>query len=150
MDRKIVDKLNELPEKNKFVRGIRSWLGYKQVGLEYERDKRLAGKPKFTFSKLVKLAFDGLISFSHKPLSAASYLGMIITVISFIVIVSLIFMKLFIGIDLEGWTSTFVAILFMGGVQLMFLGILGEYIGRIYDEVKNRPEYIVKETSNIE
>lgn len=149
MDRKIVDRLNALPERNRFVRGIRSWLGFRQTGLAYERSKRFAGKPKFTFSKLLKLAYDGLISFSHKPLSLASHLGMFITVSSFVAIIVLIVMKIFVGIPLLGWTSTVVVILFIGGIQLMVLGILGEYIGRIFDEVKNRPEYVVKDVVNL-
>lgn len=149
MDRKIVDRLNALPERNRFVRGIRSWLGFRQTGLAYERSKRFAGKPKFTFSKLLKLAYDGLISFSHKPLSLASHMGMFITASSFVAIIALIVMKLFIGIPLQGWTSTVVVILFIGGIQLMVLGILGEYIGRIFDEVKNRPEYVVKDVVNL-
>jgi len=150
LDKEIVNQLNLLPEKNRFVRGIRAWLGFKQIGIEYERDARNAGKPKYTFKKLLQLALDGILSFSHKPLIIATHLGMIITFISFISILVVIYLKLFTTITVVGYASYMTVMLFMGGIQLFMIGILGEYIGRIYDEVKNRPNYIVNKTQNIE
>lgn len=150
MDRVIVDKLNSMPERNRFIRGIRAWLGYRQVGLEYERHERFSGKPKFTFSSLKKLAYDGLISFSRRPLTLATNFGIVITLTSFIFGLVLMWQRIFLRIDLQGWTSTMVVILFLGGIQLLMLGILGEYVGRIFDEAKGRPNYILARTKNID
>jgi len=150
MDQKIIDKLNALPESNRFVRGMRAWLGYKQVGLEYERDRRFAGKPKYTFRMLVQLAYDGLVSFSRKPLHLATQIGMVVTLFSFVYIVIILIKKLFfMGVEIEGWTSTIIVTLFMGGIQLLMLGVLGEYIGRIFDETKRRPNYLIAKSRNL-
>lgn len=145
MDREIVDLLNALPERNRFVRGIRSWVGFKQIGVEYERQARFAGEPKYTFRKLLKLAFDGIISFSHLPLRMASVAGFIISCISFLYAAATLFQKLFTSSTVPGYATTIILICFLGGVQLISVGILGEYLGRIYDEVKSRPLYILKE-----
>ncbi|MFH1921855.1 MAG: glycosyltransferase family 2 protein [Planctomycetota bacterium] len=153
MDRKVVDLLNAMPERNRFVRGLRAWVGFRQMGVEYARDARQGGEPKYTFARLVRLAVDGLFSFSTVPLRLATYLGMIVSTIAFLGAVFTLVQRLFadwfarIGLEpVPGFATTVIAILFLGGVQLICLGIMGEYIGRIYDEVKGRPSWIVRQT----
>jgi len=148
LDRRVVDALRALPERNRFVRGIRSWVGYRQTGLEYERDARYAGEVKYTFSKLVRLALDGIISFSYAPLRLAVYLGFGFSAFALLGVVFWPVYKLAFGVDVPGWTSLIMVISFMGGVQLLTLGLIGEYVSRIYDEVKQRPVYIVAERAN--
>ncbi len=150
MDRRVVDELNAMPERNRFVRGIRAWVGFKQTGLEYDRDPRFAGESKYPLSKLFKLAYDGMISYSFVPLRLATQLGFVISAVAFLLILYFLGLRVFFGQLLVGWTSTIVVILFLGGVQLISLGILGEYVGRIFDEVKRRPLYIVRETLGFE
>jgi len=150
MDRKIVDLMNSFPERNRFVRGVRAWLGFKQIGLAYQRDGRFAGRPKYSFSALFKLSYDGIISFSKRPLQIASYLGITMTVVAFVGILYLLFLKIFFGIALQGWTSLFIVVIFIGGIQTLMIGIIGEYIGRIFDEVKGRPYFLVKELVNVD
>jgi len=145
MDRQVVELLNQMPERNRFVRGIRAWVGFRQIGLEYDRAPRFAGESKYPLTKLLRLAYDGVISYSFVPLRLVTQLGFVISVVSFLAIGYLMLLKVFFGISLLGWTSTIVTILFLGGVQLVSIGILGEYVGRIFDEVKRRPLYIVKE-----
>ena len=149
MDRRIVDLMNQFPEKNRFVRGVRAWMGFKQTGLVYERDGRFAGKPKYNFASLLKLSYDGIISFSRKPLQMASYLGISLTLLSFMGIIYLILMRIFGGVAPWGWTSIVVIIVFVGGVQTMMIGIIGEYLARIYDEVKGRPHYLERSSHNM-
>ena len=149
MDRVIVDKLNAMPEHNRFIRGIRAWLGYSQIGLEYDRQERVAGKSQYTISKLFNLAYDGVISFSRRPLIVATRLGLATTSVAFIYAAVILWRKFFLGIELRGWTTIVVIVLFLGGTQLLMLGILGEYIGRIFDETKGRPNYIVARTKNV-
>jgi dolichol-phosphate mannosyltransferase len=156
MDRRIVDCLNALPERNRFIRGLRSWVGDRQIGLAYERHERFAGEAKYTLAKLSRLAFDGIISFSYRPLQLAGALGFGVCVLSFLGIVfyvvhRLLNRKIF-GLapqDVPGFTTLILVILFIGGVQLLTLGVFGEYIGRIFDEVKRRPLYIVKEQEGL-
>lgn len=157
MDRKVVDTLNDkLPENIRFVRGLRAFAGYKQIGVEYERDSRYAGEVKYTFKNLVKLALDGLFDFSTFPLRLASYLGFIISIPSFIIgfffIIHRVFDFKIFGYspsDTPGFATLAVGMFFLGGVLLIILGIIGEYLGRIYFEVKKRPQYIIeKEISN--
>lgn len=148
IDRTIVQHLKRLPERNRFVRGLRSWIGYKQIGLEYERDRRFAGEVKYTMGRLMKLAFDGFISFSNVPLRLASLFGFIVSSLSFLGGAIVIFSKYVADYTPQGWTSTLVIVFFLGGIQLITIGIIGEYIGRIYDEVKQRPLYIVREEIN--
>ena len=150
IDRRVADMLKAMPERNRFVRGIRSWIGFRQTGLEYERDARFAGEVKYTFSKLMRLALDGVFSFSYAPLRLSVYMGVIVSAVSFLLGVYFVVLKLTVGIDLKGWASTMVAILFMGGVQLLTLGAIGEYVSRIYDEVKQRPLYIASELTGFE
>jgi len=150
LDRKIVENMKSIKERNRFVRGIRSWVGFRQTGLEYERDKRYAGEVKYTFRKLVRLAFDGLVSFSHIPLQIASFVGFIISIISFLGIIFVLYLRLFKDVTVPGFTTTVILILFLGGIQLITIGIIGEYVGRIYDEVKKRPLYITEELIGFE
>lgn len=145
MDRRVVDQMNRMPEHNRFIRGMRGWVGFKQTGVPYERQARESGRSKYTFQKLMKLALDGLFSFSSVPLRLASWLGALAAFLGFgYLLYSLV--ARWSGAPIpEGWTSTVVIVLFLGGIQLMMLGILGDYVGRIFDEVKNRPQFIQKE-----
>lgn len=150
IDRKIVNLLKSMPERNRFVRGIRTWVGFKQIGVDYERDRRFAGKPKYTFKRLVKLALDGVISFSYFPLQMARSLGFIVSGVSLVGAVLTLCQRLFTDTTVPGYATTVISILFLGGIQLITIGILGEYIGRIYDEVKQRPLYIFQELIGFE
>ncbi|MFQ5806475.1 MAG: glycosyltransferase family 2 protein [Phycisphaerae bacterium] len=145
MDRIVVQHMRRMPEHNHFIRGLRTWIGFRQTAYYYHRDARSGGASKYTLSKLFALAYDGLISFSFAPLRAATKLGFLVSFVAFVAICGLVVQKLVFGIPLLGWTSTVVTILFMGGVQLLTLGIMGEYVGRIFDEVKGRPLYIIRE-----
>lgn len=152
MDRAIVDWLNSMPERNRFIRGLRSWIGYNQIGIPYERHSRFAGEVKYTFRKLIRLALDGIINFSYRPLQIAGTLGFFVAIFSLLGIIFFFLHRLFnfkvFGYspqDVPGFTSLILSILFIGGVQLFTMGLFGEYIGRIFDEVKQRPLYIVKE-----
>ena len=151
VDRKVVDTINKLPEHNKFLRGLFSWVGYKQVPYEYERQERFAGKTKYPLNKMLKLASDGIISFSTKPLKLVGALGIISIIISIaILLYALISYAYKLNQLTAGWTSIMVAITFFAGVQLLSIWIISEYIGRIYEETKQRPQYIIKEKINIE
>ncbi len=151
VDRKVVDSMNNLPEHNKFLRGLWSWLGYKQYAFEYERKERFAGETKYPLKKMLKLASDGIISFSSKPIKLVGLLGIISIAISFIILIYALVSYIFKLNQLSaGWTSLMVAITFFAGVQLLSLWIMSEYIGRIYDETKGRPQYIVDKKINIE
>jgi polyisoprenyl-phosphate glycosyltransferase len=144
MDRKVVDLLVGMPERNRFVRGIRSWVGLDQVGLGYERQARYAGRAKYTFSRLVYLALDGLISFSFVPLRTITILGIIVSAISILMAVSYAAQKVMVGLNPPGFATTIVAIFFLAGIQLITIGVIGEYVGRIFEEVKRRPLYVVR------
>lgn len=146
-NRKVADFINNLPEKTPFIRGLRSWYGGKQVGIEYERQARTKGKPKYNFFKLIVLAVNGSMSFSKMPLRFFALFGTLIAVASGFFGLVLLFYKMTVGIDLLGWTSTTLLITFFGGINLMVLGVLGEYIGNIFDEVKNRPRYLINHTT---
>jgi polyisoprenyl-phosphate glycosyltransferase len=145
MDRRIVDTLNRLPEKGRFVRGLRSFLGFRQVGLEYDRPAREAGRPKYTFRKLSGLAVDGLVSFSSYPLRLVTYIGIATACVALILTVWVFNDSIRHQTAPRGWASTLVVVLFMGAIQLLSLGIIGEYIRLIFLETKNRPTYIVAE-----
>lgn len=144
MDRKVVDLLNGMPERNRFVRGIRSWVGLDQVGLAYERQARNSGKPKFTFSRLVYLALDGLVSFSYIPLRAISIVGFCVSLFSILLAIFYTIQKIFRDLNPPGFATTIVAILLLAGIQLLTMGVIGEYVGRIFEEVKRRPLYVVR------
>lgn len=146
--RKVVNHINELPERNKYYSGLRAWAGYNQTGVTYERAKRYKGK-EASYARLFKLAMDQIVSFSFVPLKLASFLGFIFSFVAFLMIIVLFILKFFVNLGIVGWTSTITTILLIGGVQLITLGIIGEYLARIYDEVKHRPEYIVKEKINL-
>ncbi len=145
MDKKVVAVIRDLRERSRFVRGLRTWAGFRQIGLEYERDARYAGDPKYTFTKLMKLAYDGLLSFSVVPLRMAVYTGFGFATCAFLGGLFIIYRKLVNEIDVVGWASTIVIMAFLGGLILMTLGVIGEYVGRIYDEVKQRPLYVVRD-----
>ncbi len=148
MSRRVVNALKQSPERHRFLRGLVSWVGYNQIGVEYDRDERLSGETKYPLPKMLRFAIDGITSFSDVPLRFASYLGFVASVVAFVYALVVVGFKLFSlhppGYT-RGWASTIVAVLFLGGVQLISLGILGEYIGRIYDEVKGRPLYLISE-----
>ncbi|MEO8576704.1 MAG: glycosyltransferase family 2 protein, partial [Gemmatimonadales bacterium] len=144
MDRQIVDLLNAMPERNRYVRGLRAWLGFRQTAILFERPARFAGETKYPFRRMVGLAMDGILSLSKAPLRLAMYLGFFTSAVSFFLLIYFIGERLFGSAQLtKGWASTIVVILFLGGVQLICLGVIGEFIGRIYDEVKQRPLYVV-------
>lgn len=144
MDRVVVDALGGIREENRYIRGLVTWLGFRQYGLTYERESRYAGTTKFSYGKMMKFAFDGITSFSDKPLRVAGKMGMLVTLCSFLFMIWLIVSKLVNpASSIQGWTSLLVLILFLGGVQLISIGVLGEYIGRIYRETKARPLYVV-------
>ncbi|MEZ0537737.1 glycosyltransferase family 2 protein [Caldicellulosiruptoraceae bacterium PP1] len=145
MDRKVCDALKSIPEKNRYVRGLVSWIGFKQTGVEFVREGRFAGETKYPLKKMLKFAFDGITSFSYKPLKLATYIGTIISVLSFFYLVVVIIEKLFTNFTVKGWTSIVALNLFFNGLMFIMIGIIGEYIGRIYDEAKGRPLYIVDE-----
>lgn len=150
-DKKVVDVINSLPEHNKFLRGLFSWVGFKQTPFEYERKERFAGKTKYPLKKMLKLASDGIISFSSKPLKIIGGIGLLSILISFIILIyALLSFTFGWGNLTAGWTSLMVAITFFAGVQLSSLWIMSEYIGRIYDESKGRPQYIIDKKINIE
>ena len=149
MDRRVVDLLAAMPERNRFVRGLRTWVGLRQTGFEYERDARYAGESKYSFTKLLRLAFDGLVSYSFAPLRLVSNLGMLVSLSALLYMVYLLAARLFGDMTIQGWTSTVVIVLFLGGIQLLSLGIIGEYIGRIFDEVKQRPQYVIGDSLGV-
>lgn len=150
VDRKVVDTINDFPEHNKFLRGLFSWVGYKQVPFEYERKERFAGETKYPLKKMLKLASDGIISFSTKPLKLVGTLGIISIIISIILLIYALISYIFKLNGLSaGWTSIMVAITFFSGIQLISIWIIAEYIGRIYDETKKRPQYIIDKKINI-
>lgn len=143
MDRRVVDVLTSMPERPRFVRSMRSWVGFRQVGVEVPRGARYAGEPKYTFRRLLRLALDGLFTTSYRPLRLASLLGLGVVAVATILALILVAIKLVRGVPVSGGTALMVVLLFLGGVQLISLGILGEYLGRTYDEARARPAYIV-------
>jgi dolichol-phosphate mannosyltransferase len=145
LDRRVVDEVLALPEHNRFLRGLRSWVGFRQTGLEYERAARHAGEPKYDFRRLVRLALDGMLSFSAAPLRLASWLGVLVALAGALYVGVAVAFRLLSGNVPEGWTSIVAVVLTIGGMQLMVIGVLGEYLARIYDETKARPNYLVAE-----
>ena len=144
MDRRVVDLLISMPERNRFVRGIRSWVGLNQSGLPVERQARSAGKPKYTFGRLLLLALDGLISFSYLPLRTITMLGFSISLLSIFAAVFYAVTRLVTGLGPPGFATLVVAVFFLAGVQLITMGVIGEYVGHIFEEVKQRPLYVVR------
>lgn len=145
LGRTAVETFNRLPERNRFFPGLRAWIGFPTADVEYDRQERAAGKPQQTFSRLVRYALDGLFSFSHLPLRMLTYTGMFTAFIGFAIGLFFVVRRL-LGVEIAftGFTTITTVILFLGGVQLIGIGVLGEYLGRIYDEVKQRPPYVVK------
>lgn len=150
IDARVADVMRTMPERARFVRGLRSWVGFRQIGIEYPRSSRHSGEPKYTFSKLMRLALDGLLSFSILPLRLAVYLGLSIAAVSFLAAFYYLWGRLMSDLAIPGFATTIIVVLFLGGVQLVTLGIVGEYLGRVYEEVKARPLYVVGETLGIE
>ena len=150
MDRSVVDVLRSMPERDRFVRGMVAWAGFRQIAVPYHRAARVAGESKYPFFKMVRFALDGLTSFSRTPLRLATWMGFLVSGIAFIAIVYALVMRLFTNDWVTGWTALFIAVLFVGGAQLLSLGIIGEYVGRIYGESKRRPLYLIEEARGFE
>ena len=148
LDRKPLDALLAMRERNRFLRGMTVWVGYTQAAVSYRRDPRYAGETKYTLSKMLKFSLDAISSFSHRPLQLATLLGFLISTLAFIAIPVVVVLRLS-GSYLPGFGSITIAILLLGGIQLIAIGIIGEYVGRIYDEVKGRPLYLVRSTRNL-
>lgn len=144
ISRRVVDIISSMPEQDRFIRGIRSWIGFKQIGVEYEREARAAGEPKYKFKQLASLALSGIFNFSYIPIRFVTFLGIVAVSITILFLIYTLAQKIFFGNVPKGFTSLFVAILLFSGVQLIALGILGEYIIRIFYQVKSRPLYIIK------
>jgi dolichol-phosphate mannosyltransferase len=143
LSRRVVDHLNSAPERHRYLRGLRAWVGFRQIGILIERERRASGKPKYNLRRLFGLAFDGIFSFSIVPLRAASVLGLCTVVVSVAAAVFFVYAKLVLQQSPQGFTALAVSIAFFAGVQLIFMGVIGEYVGRIYEEVKRRPQYVV-------
>ena len=157
MSKQIVTILNSMPERDRFVRGLRAWVGYKQIGIECERAKRHSGKPAYTLPKIIKLSLDGIFSLSNKPLKLTSWFGFTMSFFAFIGILITFSQRIFSYIYPEsrfavwpGFSSILLSILLIGGMQLISIGIIGEYIGRIFNEVKQRPMFLIKESIGID
>lgn len=148
MDRKVVDVLNSLPERGRYLRGLRAWIGFRQTAVPFEREARYAGKVKYTFRKSFSLAMTGIVSFSRVPLRVATYLGLLVALFALVMIGVVIYWRLvYPATPLIGYTIITAVILFLAAVQLLCLGIIGEYLGRVYEEVKGRPIFTLKEVS---
>jgi dolichol-phosphate mannosyltransferase len=145
MDRRVVEVLRTMPERNRYISGLRAWAGFQQTAVYYDRGPRFAGKPQMSLGRLFHLALDGIFSFSNAPLRAAIYFGMAAAMVSFAGGLYVVYEKLFTNLAILGWASTIVSILFVGGMILMTLGVIGEYISRIYEEVKKRPLYVIRD-----
>lgn len=150
LDRRVVDVLNEMPERHRFFRGLSVWVGFKQIAVPYERHARVAGETNYTLKKMINLAVTAITGFSFFPLQLAMYMGFISAGISVIAIPIVVIMRLMGAQFFEGQTTTLIFVLFFGGVQLISLGILGEYIGRLYDEVRGRPMYLTSEAPEMD
>lgn len=144
MSRRVVDVFNKMPEQHRFIRGMIPWVGFKQDYIEYKRDKRFAGTTKFSLHKMLRLSVDGITSFSTVPLKLMSMIGILISLLGGLYAVYALYEKLILHSTIQGWTSTLIIILILGGIQLICLGIIGEYISRIHDQVKNRPLYVIE------
>ena len=147
MDRAVVDVLNAMPERNRYIRGLRAWVGFKQTAVSFERAERFAGERKYTFRQSLRLALNGIFSLSKVPLQLATWLGILTSGASFALGVWFLIRKLTVGFPVQGWASIVVIVLFLGGIQLITIGVLGEYLGRVYDEVKGRPQYVIGRVS---
>lgn len=148
MDRRVVDVLNSMPERNRYIRGLRSWVGLQQTSIHFERDPRFAGEVKYTFRKSLSLAANGLVTFSRVPLRLSTYVGLLAAVVAVVMAILVLYWRLFVpNSPLTGFATIMIAVFFLGAVQLVSIGILGEYVGRIYEEVKGRPLYVLSEVA---
>lgn len=147
IDRKIVEVLKKMPEQNKFLRGQISWIGFRQNFVEYDRDERHAGETGYPLKKMLKFALDGITAFSDTPLKFVFNMGLIVFFLSFLMIIYTLYSWLFLDTTVQGWSSIMVSILFIGGIQMIGIGIIGEYLSRVSNNVKNRPLYIVRDTN---
>ncbi|MGH8550568.1 MAG: glycosyltransferase family 2 protein [Methylococcales bacterium] len=147
MSARAAGQLKQLREKDRFIRGLVSWIGFRQTGVPYYREERFAGETKYPIRKMAKFALDGITSFSSVPLKFASWLGFVTSLLAFLYLLS-VFIQKAMGYTVEGWATIMVAIMFLGGVQLICLGIIGEYIGRIFTEIKSRPMYVIESINN--
>ena len=145
ISRKVVDIINQMPESNRYIRGLRAWVGFKHIGVEYERDERQGGKSKYSIGKLLQLAYAGIFNFSEFPIKAISFVGFISIIASIVYFLFVLYKKLFLGTVPEGFTALLFLIIFFFGVQFLAIGILGEYVLRIFFQIKSRPLYIVRE-----
>lgn len=150
MSRAVVNVLRQMPERHRFIRGMVSWVGFRQTSLGYDRPERFAGSTKYPLRKMIRFAADGILSFSIRPLQLSIALGLLAAGLALVGIGYALFMRIFTSTWVEGWTALMIAVLFLGGVQLLCLGILGEYVGRIYSEVKRRPLYVIAERMGFE
>ncbi len=151
LDRQVVDVLNSMPERNRYIRGLRSWVGFNQTAIRFERDPRFAGDVKYTFHKSFALAINGLVSFSKVPLRLSTYVGLLAAIVALFMCLLVLYWRIFLPHSpLTGITIILIAFFFLGAVQLISIGILGEYIGRIYEEVKQRPLYTLSEVTGFE
>lgn len=150
MDRKALDQFLSMREVYRFVRGMVAWIGFKQTFVEYDRESRFAGETKYPLKKMLRLASDAILSFSNTPLKVATFVGFLTSVVAFVGIIYSLYMRLFTDNFVEGWTLLMISILMIGGIILLVLGIIGEYVGRIYGEIKRRPLYIIKDKMGFE
>ena len=146
LSRRAVDALRAMPERDRYVRGMVAWIGYETATVEYDREPRVAGETKYPLRRMVRFGLDGVVGFSMRPLRIATWLGLLVSLVAFVLAIGLIIARLAGGIPVQGWTSLAVLILLVGGVQLVTVGALGEYVGRVYNEVRARPLYLVRET----
>ncbi len=149
MDRSVVELINSMPERSRYVSGLRAYVGGRQTGVEFERAERFAGDPRQSPRRLIRMALDAFFAFSEIPLKLATFLGFVVSGIAFLVLLTVLYKRLISGEAIIGWASTMTSILFLGGIQLMSVGIIGEYIGRIYNETKARPAWIVSRYRNM-
>jgi len=150
ISREALNQINALPEKERFVRGLRAWVGFEQVGVQYERDSRQAGRPKYTIIGLLRLALSGIVSFSHKPLVYVMIMGLLVSGVAFIYAFYLVLLKIFLGGQITGFASLMGGLLFLSGIQLISLGVIGIYVSKIFTEVKSRPTYVISMTRGLE
>ena len=145
MDKKVVRELRRMPEKNKFIRGQVAWIGFNQTSVLYDRQERFAGITGYSFRKMLRLAIDGITSFSNAPLKLVTYLGLFISIVAFVIFLYVLYSIFIIEDFVPGWGSIMVSILFIGGIQMIAIGIIGEYLSRINQNILNRPLYVVRE-----
>lgn len=150
ISRDVVEVLKSIKERHRFIRGLVSWIGFKQIGIEYDRDERFAGETKYPLKKMIKFSLDAITSFSFVPLKIASFLGVFSSFLGLIGILFSLYLKFATDATIQGWTSLMLVVLFLGGMQLLILGVIGEYLGRIYDETRRRPLYIIAEKLGFE